>query len=128
MASAYVLHRTNRTKDNIMPKPSPDPEPNHPLGRRITIRILSDNSDPLSSTPFNTDWEEMRIKDRFGTIMAGGQGYWWEEGYRWLDPKETPDEVALKHGHTIRIIYCQEPDTKADVLDVEFEKEETGEP
>ncbi|KAG9659507.1 MFS general substrate transporter, partial [Aureobasidium melanogenum] len=124
MASAYILHRTDRTEEEyIMPKPSPDPEPNHPLGPLITIRILSDNSDPTSSMPFDTNWERMRIKARFGTIMAGGAGYWWEEGCDWLNPEDTPDKVALKHGHTIRIIYCEVPDGKADVLDVEFEKE-----
>lgn len=96
MASAYILHRTDRTEEEyIMPKPSPDPEPNHPLGPLITIRILSDNSDPTSSMPFDTNWERMRIKARFGTIMAGGAGYWWEEGCDWLNPEDTPDKVSL---------------------------------
>ena len=95
MSSAYILHRTDRTKeDYIMPKPFPDPEPNHPLGPRITIRILSDNSDPTSSMRFDTNWETMRINARFGGIMAGGQGYWWEEGRKWLHSEETPDEVC----------------------------------
>ncbi|KAG9603059.1 hypothetical protein KCU77_g2855, partial [Aureobasidium melanogenum] len=128
MASAYMLHRTDRTEEEyIMPKPSPDPEPNHPLGPLITIRILSDNSDPTSSMPFDTNWERMRIKARFGTIMAGGAGYWWEEGCDWLNPEDTPDKVALKHGHTIRIIYCEFPNGMADVLDVLFEKKESDE-
>lgn len=95
MASAYILHRTDRTEeDYIMPKFSPDPEPNHPLGSLITIRILGDNSDPTSSMPFDTNWDQMRIKARFGTIMSGGAEYWWEEGYRWLNPEGTPDEVC----------------------------------
>lgn len=95
MGSAYILHRADRTEEDYnMPNFSPDLEPNHPLRPLITIRIISDNSDPTSSMPFDTTWERLRIKARFGTIMTGGAGYWWEEGRTWLHPEHTPDEVC----------------------------------
>lgn len=76
-----------------MPKPSADPEPSHSHGPFITFRVLSKNSDPTFSETFDTNWDQMRIKARFGSIMAAGAGYWWEEGRKWLHPEQTPDEV-----------------------------------
>jgi len=33
----------------------------------------------------------------------------------------------LKNGHTVRVVWCKEPEGEADILDVEFEKKkETG--
>lgn len=94
MSSAYIIHRTDRTEeDYIMPKPSADPEPSHSHGPFITFRVLSKNSDPTFSETFDTNWDQMRIKARFGSIMAAGAGYWWEEGRKWLHPEQTPDEV-----------------------------------
>lgn len=76
MSSAYDLHGIDRTEeDSITPKPSPDPEPNHPLDPLITNRIISDTSDPTYSMPFDTTRETMRTKATFCTIMAGGTGY-----------------------------------------------------
>lgn len=95
MSNPYILHMTDCTQeDHIMPDPPPDPFPQHPLGTFITIRILSPNTDPLSSTEFDTTWEYIRTRQSFSNIMAGGQGYWWEEKQIWLHPKESPDEVS----------------------------------
>lgn len=97
MSNAYILHMTDRTEeDNIIPAPPHDPFPQHPLGTLITIRILSPNTDPLSSTEFDTTWETIRTRQSFSNIMAGGQGYWWEENQNWLHPKEFPDKVSGK--------------------------------
>ena len=95
MSNEYILHMTDRTEeDHIMPPPPHDPYPQHPLGTFITIRILSPNTDPLSSTEFDTSWEYIRTRQSFANIMAGGQGWWWEESQKWLQPKESPDEVS----------------------------------
>jgi len=95
MSNAYILHMTDRTEeDHIIPPPPHDPYPQHPLGTFITIRILSPNTDPLSSTEFDTTWEYIRTRQSFANIMAGGTGWWWEETQKWLQPKESPDEVS----------------------------------
>lgn len=95
MSDAYTVHMTDRTEeDYIMPTPAPDSYPQHPLGPMITIRIISPNSDPLSSTEFDTTWETIRIRASFSKIMVGGQTYWWEGKQICLSPGESPNEVS----------------------------------
>lgn len=80
MDNAYILQMTDRTEeDYIMPTFTPDPHPNNPLGPLIVIRVISPNTDPTFSMEFDTTWDLMRRKARFSSIIAAGQGYWWEE-------------------------------------------------
>ncbi|CAD0095145.1 unnamed protein product, partial [Aureobasidium vineae] len=124
----YTLPSANPPRtDNFMPALPQDSKPYHSLGPLITIRILSPNIDPSSTSHFTTTWKTMRIRQPFSKIMTSGAGYWWEENRNWLHAEQTPDEVALKHGHTVRVVFCTEPEGPADVLDVHFEKKEMGE-
>jgi hypothetical protein len=95
MDNAYILQMTDRTEeDYIMPTFSPDPHPHDSRGPVIVIRVISPNTDPTCSMEFDTTWELMRRKSKFSSIMAAGQGYWWEEKGKWLHPEETPDQVS----------------------------------
>lgn len=84
-----------------MPRRSPDREPDHPLGKRFTVRMLSENSyysAGLSEQVWDVEWLDIRENEKLSTLMSGGQAYWHEEGGGWLEPNGTPSSVSSKSG------------------------------